>query len=241
MTERYDDSAAWHYAAYRPPLHSLILERILQPDETFQAGLDVGCGTGYSAIALSRYCDHVFGVDSSRAMLDSALTHAKVTYIHGELDSHIHLPARKLDIVSFAGSLFYTKSDSLRKALTRFCSPGGTVVVYDFEVLLDDVLTTLGVDCLTHTIDYDYTVNLSDWEEYIVEIGNTERLALDVSEKQIAHLLLADTNHYDALQERFPDGDLFESIVTHLGNCPQKPEVYTDIYFTRYIFREGVL
>ncbi len=178
MTERYDNSAAWHYAAYRPPLHCLILERIFQSDETFHAGLDVGCGTGYSAIALSRYCDHVFGVDSSRAMLDSAETHAKVTYIHGELDSHIHLPARKLDIVSFAGSLFYTKSDSLRDALTRFCSPGGTVVVYDFGVLLYEVLTTLGVDCLTHTTDYDYTVDLSDWEEYIIEIGNTERLAL---------------------------------------------------------------
>ncbi len=234
MTERYDDSAALHYADYRPSLHSLILERILQPDETFRAGLDVGCGTGYSAIALSRYCDRVFGVDSSRAMLDSAQTHEKVTYIHGELDSNIHLPARKLDIVSFAGSLFYTKSDSLRNALTRFCSPGGTVVVYDFEVLLDEVFATLGVDCLKHTTDYDYTVNLSDWEEYILEIGDTERLALDASEKQIAHLLLADSNYYDALRERFPDGDLFESVVAHLENCPEKPEVSTDIYFTRY-------
>lgn len=234
MTERYDNSAAWHYAAYRPPLHSLILERILQSGESFQAGLDVGCGTGYSAIALSRYCDHVFGVDSSRAMLDSAQTHAKVTYIHGELDLHIQLPAQRLDIVSFAGSLFYTKSDTLRNALTKFCSPGGTVVVYDFGVLLHEVLTTLGVDCLSHTTDYDCTVNLSDWEEYTMEISNTERLALDASEKQVAHLLLADSNHYDALEERFPDGDLFESIVTHLRKRPEKCEVYSDIYFTRH-------
>ncbi len=234
MTERYDNSAAWHYAAYRPPLHRLIIERVLQSTETFKTGLDVGCGTGYSAIALSRYCDHVFGVDSSRAMLDSAQAHAKVTYIHGELDLHTQFPVHSFDIVSFAGSLFYTKTDSLRNALARFCSPGGTVVVYDFGVLLHEVLTTLGIDGLLLTTDYDYTANLSDWGEYTMEISETERLALDVSEKQIAHLLLADSNHYDALKERFPDGDLFESIATHLEKRPEKPEVYTDIYFTRY-------
>jgi len=234
MTERYDNSAAWHFAAYRPPLHRLILERVIQSNESFQTGLDVGCGTGYSAIALSRYCNHVFGVDSSRAMLESAQTHAKVTYIHGELDLHTQLPVQSFDIVSFAGSLFYTKTDSLRNTLARLCSPGRPVVVYDFGVLLHEALTTLGVDCLSLTTDYDYKVSFSDWGEYITEISDTERLVLDVSEKQIAHLLLADSNHYDALQERFPDDDLFESIVTHLKKSPKKPEVYADIYFTRY-------
>jgi len=234
MTERYDSSAAWHYAAYRPPLHRLILERVLQSDEMFQDGLDVGCGTGYSAIALSRYCDHVLGVDSSQAMLDSAEAHLKTTYVCGELNSHVQLPIQRFDIVSFAGSLFYMKASSLRNALTRFCPPGGTVVVYDFGVLLHEALATLGADCPSLTTNYDYTVNLSDWEEYITELSGTERLVLDVSEKQIAHLLLADSNHHDALQKRFPDGVLFESILSHLEKRPEKLDVYADIYFTRY-------
>ncbi len=167
-------------------------------------------------------------------MLDSAETHAKVTYIHGELDMHTPLPVRRFDIVSFAGSLFYTKTDSLRSALTKFCSPGGTVVVYDFRILLHEMLTTLQIDCLSLTTDYDYTVNLSDWGECIIEISGTDRLVLKVSEKQSAHLLLADSNYYDALQECFPNGDLFESVVSHLEKCSKKPEACTDMYFARY-------
>ena len=81
----------------------------------------------------------------------------------------------------------------LDSAQTHAKVPGGTVVVCDLGVLLYEVLTTPGVDCLTRTTDYDYTVNLSDWEEYSIEIGNTERPALDASEKQIAHLLLGDS------------------------------------------------
>jgi hypothetical protein len=44
--ERYDSTSARHYAAFRPPLHSLILERVIGPSESFQVGLDIGCGTG---------------------------------------------------------------------------------------------------------------------------------------------------------------------------------------------------
>lgn len=80
VTERYDTLAAHHYAAFRPPLHTRILERVIHPGESFQTGLDVGCGTGHSTLALRRHCAHVIGLDPSQAMLDAAQAHAGITY-----------------------------------------------------------------------------------------------------------------------------------------------------------------
>jgi SAM-dependent methyltransferase len=94
MTERYDSTAARHYAAFRPPLHGLILDRAIRPNESFQVGLDVGCGTGYSAVALAKYCDRVFGLDPSRSMLDAAQRHPRITYIHGSGDALSQLPVQ---------------------------------------------------------------------------------------------------------------------------------------------------
>jgi len=48
MAERYDDTSAGHDAAYRPPLHRLILECLIREEESFRVGLDIGCGTGCS-------------------------------------------------------------------------------------------------------------------------------------------------------------------------------------------------
>ena len=234
MTERYDSSAARHYAAYRPPLHGLILERLLQAGERFPAGLDVGCGTGYSAVALCRYCDRVIGIDASKAMLDAAQAHPKVTYLPGSLDAPSGLPLPPCDIVSFAGSLFYMKSPALRAALPKVCTEGGTVVVYDFEVLLDDVMAGLGADGPAVVGDYDASINLSDWEEWAPVTRSHERLALDLTAQQLTHLLLSDSNRFDALRKRFPDGDLFESVLGQLNQRTGNHRVSADIHFARY-------
>lgn len=234
MTEQYDNSAARHYAAYRPPLHRPILERVLRPNELFHTGLDVGCGTGCSTVALSSYCDRVIGLDSSQAMLAAAPTHPKITYLHGELNEHLQLPVPRCDIVTFAGSLFYTKTASMRKALSKFCPPGGTVIVYDFGVHLNEVMATLDADCPTLASNYDYGVNLDDWEELVVEISGSERLVLDASEEQIAHLLLADSNYHEALRKSLPAGDLLASVRDRLESRSEKTQLLADIYFRRY-------
>src|SRR5690625_4484968 len=70
--ERYDANAAAHYAAYRPPLHAMILGRVLTGNASFDIGLDIGCGTGYSAVALAKYCKFVYGIDPSPSMLNRA-------------------------------------------------------------------------------------------------------------------------------------------------------------------------
>lgn len=234
MTERYDSTAARHYAAYRPPLHGLILDRVIRPNESFQVGLDVGCGTGYSAVALTRYCDRVVGLDSSRSMLDAAQRHPKITYFHGSGDALSQLPVQAFDVVTFAGSLFYTKTDKLRKELLRVCAPAAIILAYDFEVLLDEVIAELGADYPSVASDYDYRANLSDWAEFMVDCGGTERIWFDVEAGEMAHLLLSDSNRYDAFLKRFPNGDPFESLVKYLGRSSGDIQLQANIYFTKW-------
>ncbi|MEO9894623.1 methyltransferase domain-containing protein [Aurantibacter sp.] len=79
MSADYDTINAEHYAAYRPPLHQVILEKCLQK-KTHNIGLDIGCGTGNSSIALAKFCNRVIGIDPSKSMLERALLHAIVSY-----------------------------------------------------------------------------------------------------------------------------------------------------------------
>lgn len=232
MTERYDSAAAEHYAAFRPPLHPLILGRLLSRAESFRTGLDIGCGTGYSAVALSAYADRVFALDSSRAMLDRAQTHSSVTYLEGSAEDLGRFPEAVFDVVSFAGSLSYTKSNRLRAELLRVCRPGCTILVYDFQVCMENVLTGLGVNNAAAGSDYNYVVRLSDWAGFQTRMQGTDRIQLKVTPEELAHVLLADSNRYDLLAGHFPGRDVFAFLAGffHQGN----PQLEADIYFARH-------
>ena len=80
MSEYYNQAVANHYSSYRPPIHKMILESVLSNEEVFSKGLDVGCGTGYSTVALAEYCLQVYGIDPSQSMLEEARPHEKITY-----------------------------------------------------------------------------------------------------------------------------------------------------------------
>jgi hypothetical protein len=167
-------------------------------------------------------------------MLDVAQRHPKITYLQGSGDALGQLPVQVFGVVTFAGSLFYAKTNRLRSELVRVCPPGGTIVAYDFEVLLNEVIAELGADCPAVASDYDHRANLSDWAEFTADSSGTERLRLDVTGREMAHLLLADSNRYDAFVRRFSNGDPFESLVGYLENSRVQMRMDADMYFTRY-------
>lgn len=234
MTERYDSATAKHYAAYRPPLHRLILERVIGPSESFESGLDFGCGTGYSAIALADYCNHVYGVDMSQQMLDFAEPHPSVTYASGTVESFGSLPGQPYEIVTFAGSLFYVKSEALRKALMSACSLGGTVITYDFKVLIDELMGDIAVAVSPDTSEYDYDLGFSDWDEFEATAVEADKVRLDVSPAEAAHVLLSDSFRYDALQGALGDQNVFENLVSRLEERKDTIKLGADIWYKRY-------
>jgi len=237
MTERYDEISARHYAAYRPPLHGLILQRLVHAEGSFRVGLDIGCGTGCSAIALARYCDQVIGLEPRQEMLARARSHPGVTYLHGSTVELPRLPLGPVDVVSFAGSLFYTKTDALRRDLAQVCAPAAAILVYDFEIQLDEILDGFGVStpkAASIVSQYDHTCDLSGWSGFAVEARGTERIGLDLQPGELAHLLLSDSNRRDTLAQRFPGKDPFQVLKGILGENSTFRRVHTDLFFSRW-------
>ncbi len=233
MTTPYNQITALHYAAYRPPLHALILTRVLSSNEAFDQGLDVGCGTGYSAIALSKYCRHVFGIDPSQPMLQKAAPHEKITYLPGVADD-LPVPDRSVDGVTFTGSLFYAKSSALVEELQRVCRAQALIIAYDFEVLLADVLLQRGIRLDKVQSDYDYEIDFSDSPGLTELMKGKEQIDLGVSASELAHILLASIARYAAFAQKYNLTDPFRKLVGELESMQEKHILKVTIYFSKY-------
>jgi SAM-dependent methyltransferase len=215
VTDRYSPTVAAHYAAYRPPLHARILARVLGDRGPFDVGLDVGCGTGRSAVALAAHCARVYGVDPSPAMLAEATAHDRVTYREGTAEA-LPLPDRSVDVVTLAGVLPHVDRTAAARALRRVCRPGALVVPYDFAVHLEDVVAALDVT-LPAPSDYDHAANLSDVDGFTEHTVGREDVDLTVTAAELAHLLLADRDRHEALARTLDAADPFPGLRARLA------------------------
>ncbi len=143
MPTEYDPITAKHYAAYRPCLHLPILQKCIK-NEHYALGLDIGCGTGQSALALTNFCNKVIAIDPSESMLQNAMPHNQIEYQHCN-GQDLQFEANIFDCITFAGSLFYAKSQHLLNEVEKVAKPNAQVIIYDFMVLLDPTLEQLGV------------------------------------------------------------------------------------------------
>ncbi len=196
MTEQYNQTVAGHYAAYRPPLHQLILHRALSGMERFSDGLDVGCGTGHSSVALAEFCRRVYAADPSQSMLDAAIPHDSITYLQG-CGENIPLPDHSIDIVAFAGSLVYADTAATIREINRICRPSALIVPYDFELLIDDVLQRFGVTTHAPESTYNPRVNLSGFSAFTEMLVEQDRIQIDVLATHVAHVLLANAARHN--------------------------------------------
>ncbi|MEM8681704.1 MAG: class I SAM-dependent methyltransferase [Planctomycetota bacterium] len=236
MKEQYGGVVARHYASFRPALHGSILARTISDVEAFPVGLDIGCGTGYSAIALAKYCDKVFGIDPSEAMLADATRHPKVNYTLGTADDLSGVPFLPVNIITLAGSLHYAKSDKLRQQLNQVCCPGATIVVYDFEIRLDQVLASMNMNIPAVASDYDHAASLVDWKEFPASTRETGQLRLELSAKELGHVLLADSNRFESISKKLQLRDPYPSLVRQLERRRDVHGLDVDIYFARHEF-----
>lgn len=234
MKHEYNTIVAGHYSAYRPALHGVILSRLIEPNEHFINGIDVGCGTGYSTIALAKYCDKVIGLDPNDMMLSQATIHPKISYFQGDGDSFSDLRHNHFDIVTFAGSLSYTKTGKLKSELILSMNPAGIVLVYDFQIFLDKCMNSLDVGYSVQKFDYNFEENLSDWSEFSTEIASTDNIELHLSLDEIAHILLANSYRLQLFQSKFSSTDPFDDLVTYIRPKNITPKLDAKIYFARH-------
>lgn len=237
MTE-YNPITAKHYAVYRPSLHLPILQKCLDENARFELGLDVGCGTGQSALALTKFCDKVIAIDPSKAMLQNATPHEQINYQHCN-GQDLDFKVNTFDIITFAGALYYAKSQHLLNEVVKVAKPNAKVIIYDFEILLDPTLTKLGITPPTKMdLAYDHEVDFSGLDMLNLYLQNKvkEEIPFEISTNNLGHLLLADNDHYALLVVKFDRTDLFSKVVNELELTAKntKPQIKSNLFYSVY-------
>jgi ubiquinone/menaquinone biosynthesis C-methylase UbiE len=218
MANEYDNITASHYAAYRPSLHSEILSGFLELNKEFELGLDVGCGTGQSSVALANYCTKVIGVDPSNEMLEKSLQHPKITYQLINSNT-LHFDSNVFNVVTFAGSLYYAKSQSTLIEIVRVAKKDCKIIIYDFEVFLEPICIQLGLlSDVTQSNDYDHKANFSGLDQQFITLDNEliNTVSLDIKITDLAHLLLSSKDYYARLSKAFGATNLYEETTKQL-------------------------
>jgi ubiquinone/menaquinone biosynthesis C-methylase UbiE len=236
MIDEYDHITATHYRAYRPPIHEIILKRCIDQKRNFTLGLDIGCGTGHSSVALLNFSEHVIGIDPSADMLENAIVNAAIEYQNFD-GKTLKFDKDRFDIVTFAGSLHYSKSQDLLDEAVRVSKTPGLIVVYDFEILLDDILDRFQFESQSQNT-YDHAADFSGLRDSKISIINKgkEKEQLSVTIGDLAHLLLSVKEQHIFFEKRFGPNELHRKLSDHLAEITDSMsfKIEADLYFKCY-------
>lgn len=220
--DSYDQATATHYAAFRPPLHRYIVHDALG-GQRFETGLDIGCGTGWSTVALASVCQRAIGVDSSPAMLAEAAHASGVEYRLGDA-CDLPVEPRMIDLVSLAGVLSYIDRSSLVAELRRVCRPAAAILIYDFRVELQPLLQRLSIDLAPSPPSYDHARNLSGDPGVETIHTATKRMSFASAPGEAAHIILSSGRRLKALAKRLDAQDPYErtkNLIEDLGDATE--------------------
>lgn len=238
MENEYDAITSNFYLQYRPPLHQIILDKCLTKNDQFNYGLDYGCGTGNSSIALERYCKKIIGVDPSNDMLDKAIRNPNIEY---QLLKSVVLDVENnfFEIVTLAGSLYYAKSQHLLDELIRVCKNNALVVVYDFQIDLKPVMSFLEKN-YNQLIEgnYNHEENFSGLETSKINLkhSNKENIKLEIINSNLVKLLLSSKDNYQVLSQKYGLENLETQLNFILDNSSIQygEEINSTIYYSIY-------
>jgi ubiquinone/menaquinone biosynthesis C-methylase UbiE len=238
MVKEYDLITAFHYAAFRPALHVEILKEAYKTPVKQNLGLDVGCGTGHSSIALANFCEKVIGIDPSLEMLNKSLKHPRVEYSLYNL-KNFDFANDCFDTITFAGSLYYAKSQQLLDEVVRVIKPNATILVYDFELSLDNLLNKLDLHSFSkQKPEYNHQENFSGLNQKAIKINKElkKSISLEIASANLVHLLLSSKDNYDIFLESFGYDNLYNKVLQKLKavlkaeNTTMEAMTYLTIY-----------
>lgn len=126
-------TAAERYSHNRPFFHPLVIGKIkdlLQLQEPLYRALDVGSGTGQSALALTSIARKIVGTDLSFEMLAQAARRLDIAYVQSPAEA---LPIRSNSIQLLTVSLAFHWFDraSFLKEAHRVLEPRAWLVIYN--------------------------------------------------------------------------------------------------------------
>ena len=230
MSNDYDNITAYHYSAYRPALHLPILESCLE-GKYFEKGLDIGCGTGHSSIALANFCNEIVGLEPSSDMLTKTIFDKKVNYLHWEAKK-LPFPNFYFEIVTLAGSWYYAQSQYLLDEITRVTRSGGKVLLYDFNIVLNEVLSVLNIPNAESI--YNHQVNFSKFQSnHLQEVEmKKSSMTFSITSQELAHLILSVKPYYLLLEQKWGK----QAVLSKTENTIQPYLMSTGSILSTYIY-----
>lgn len=138
MTKIYENyfnpkSVAKRYLKGRPQYHSFVIGKIkesLAIKESVSFALDVGCGTGFSSVALKTIAKRVVGIDLSREMINLAIEADGVEYMVSSAES---LPVfdDKFDLITVSQAIHWIDRTKFFAEADKVLKPNSFIVAYD--------------------------------------------------------------------------------------------------------------
>lgn len=137
-------SAAERYATGRPFFHPVIVKRIreLLPFRKHVAlALDVGCGTGLSAVALKEIASRIIGIDAAPSMLAQAPRDPRLEYVVAVAE-RLPFGKHEFDLLTLSQVCHWLDREKFFTEAHRVLRPGGWLVIYDAYFSAMDVDNT---------------------------------------------------------------------------------------------------
>lgn len=212
----YGEVAAQHYAAYRPPLHGLILREALD-DMRVDWALDFGCGTGQSSLALADYANKVIGIDNSADMLAKATPHARISYRLGH-EGEIPASDGSIELITMAGVLPYLDRNVLIPELRRIAATNAVLLTYDFKVDLTPLLQLFPDADLRSSSGYDHRTDMRGADIMRITDRHSSTMDFELNGVQATHLVLANEDRFRKLScQANVDADLVSKVLNKKG------------------------
>lgn len=126
-------SAAERYAKGRPFFHAVVIAHIkefLTLTEPITRALDVGCGTGLSAVALKAIAEKVFGVDAAPEMITHAPRDARISYTVAVAE-RLPFTGQAFDLLTLSQVSHWLNRQAFFKEARRVLRPACWLVAYD--------------------------------------------------------------------------------------------------------------
>jgi SAM-dependent methyltransferase len=126
-------SEAERYAQSRPYFHPLAIDRAKEAiglEKDVSLALDVACGTGQSAVALTSIAKQVIGVDISWNMLANAKRNERVRYVRARAEA-LPFQSSLAPLMSTALAFHWFDRDQFLHEAWRVLCPKGWLLIYN--------------------------------------------------------------------------------------------------------------
>jgi SAM-dependent methyltransferase len=121
------------YARFRPKYPATLFDWLAEVTPARGLCVDVGTGSGQSAVELGERFARVVALDPSEAQLAKATPHARVTYRRGEAEA-TGVEAASTDLVAASQAFHWFDHPRFYDEVRRIARPGGIVAVWCYGI-----------------------------------------------------------------------------------------------------------